>query len=249
MNQRQRTILKKLKKLGHVSIADEAMSFGVNEMTIRRDLKFFEELGEATRVHGGAIPRSQAPLGVDSLISSPRDAQVRIAREVVKQLDPGSTVLLNTGTTVLQVAREIAAAELRLTVMTNSLPVAVALYQSDCQVLLTGGALRQESLDLTGPITEKNLDEVYVDVLIAGCDGAIPEEGFFTTDLNLAEMEKKSVKISRRVIVITESFKFGKRSFAKFASPDEVDLVISDDQLNDSDRKSLASQNVTLTMV
>jgi len=244
MNTRQKKILQKLKRNGHVSIAKEAHAFAVNEMTIRRDLNILESIGEATRIHGGAIPQVSIPGGMDFLATSPRDAQIRIAQETIKHLEPNSTVMLNTGTTVLQVAREIATSEIPLTVITNSLPVAIVLYRSQCQVILTGGTLREKWVDLTGPLTQKNLDAYYVDILIAGCDGALPQEGFFTSDINLAEIEKKSVQISNKVIIVTESSKFGKKSFAKFATIDKVDIIISDKKLPKSTVDELSKQNI-----
>jgi len=167
------------------------------------------------------------------LTGTARNSQVLIARETVKLLQPNSSVMLNTGTTVLQVAKEIALSEIPLTVITSSIAVAIALYRSKCQVLLTGGTLRQKWVDLVGPITQKNLDEYYVDVLVTGCDGALVNEGLFTSDINLAEIEKKTVQISNRVILVTESHKFGRKSFAHFAKIDEVDVVITDSNLED----------------
>ena len=249
MNDRQKKILQKLKKNGHVSITEESQAFAVNEMTIRRDLTALEKIGEATRVHGGAIPRSPMPGGLDFMTSPAREAQIKIAKEAIKHLQPNSTVMLNTGTTLLQVAREIANAEIPLTIITNSLAVAIALYRSRCQVILTGGTLREKWVDLAGPVTQKNLDEYYVDVLITGCDGALADEGFFTSDINLAEIERKSVEISSKVIVVTESAKFGQKSFAKFANIDEVDLVISDQNLPPAVIKQLKQRKVDLIQV
>ena len=248
MNNRQNKILQKLKKEGHVSIAKEAALFEVNEMTIRRDLIALEKIGEATRIHGGAVPWSPFPDGLDIMTAAPRQNQILIAKETVKQLEPNISVMLNTGTTVLQVAREIAAKEIPLTVITNSLPVAIALYRTPCQVVLPGGSLRQKWADLSGPLTRKNLDEYYVDVLITGCDAAMSEDGFFTDDINLAEIEQKSVEISKKVIVVTESSKFGHRSFAKFAELDEIDSLITDNDMKKTDKENIRKRDINLIL-
>ena len=128
----------------------------------------------------------------------------------------------STGSTTLEVARLLAVSGKRLSVVTNSLPIAAALFQTPIQVILTGGTLRSDSLDLAGPVTEKNLDEYYIDMLISGCDGAFASEGFFTKDINLAEMERKAVQKSKKVLIVAEVHKFKQRAFVKFASPGEV---------------------------
>jgi len=221
-------LLDRLKSEGHVSVGEQAAKLRVTEMTIRRDLRAFEELGVATRVHGGAIPATPLPCGLSVISRIPRPEQIRIAQKTVETLAPNSTIMMNVGTTVFQVAREIAAANIPLTVITNSLPVAVALHQSACQVVLTGGLLRREALDLSGPLTEKNLDEYQVDVLIAGCDGMDPERGFHTSDANLAAIERHSAKIAEKVVIVAESAKFAARAFARFADMEDVSTLVTD---------------------
>ncbi len=240
MNIRQKTLLEKLKKLGTLSIEEEADHFSVSTMTIRRDIQLFEEHGLAIRTHGGAVPRVNDPSQLFIQAKS-TEAQKHIAAKTIELISPGSTIMLSTGTTTLEVARQLATSSLQLSVVTNSLPIAATLYQTQIQVILTGGTLRSNSLDLTGPVTEKNIDEYYIDTLITGCDGAIAQEGFFTKDMNLAEMEKKSVKKSRKVIVTTESHKFNNPSFVKFASTKEVSVLVTDKKISDNDKHILAS--------
>ena len=247
MNARQKTLLEKLHKLGRLSIEEEAVAFDVAPMTIRRDIQFFESQGIAIRTHGGAVPRVSDPM---RLFTQPESsmAQKRIARKAVEIIPPECTVLLSTGSTTLEVARQLAASDLRICVITNSLPIAAVLFQTKIQVILTGGSLRSNSLDLTGPVTEKNLDEYYIDILITGCDGA-SADGFFTKDLNLAEMEKKSVKKSGKTIIVTESHKFAKPAFVKFASIDEISTVITDKKLSEEIAVPLRHSGLELILV
>lgn len=230
MNSRQKKLLEKLRKGIELSITEEAGNFGTSEMTIRRDFQFLQDEGLALRTHGGAVIRDTADNELTN-ISNASDAQKRIAKMTLKLIKPNATIMLSAGTTTLQVAREIAKSGMRISIVTNSLPIAAVLFKTDVKVLLTGGELRKNSMDLVGPVTEKNLGEFYIDTLISGCDGADPQEGFFTSDMNLAEMEKKSVQISEKVIIITESHKFLKRSFVKFALPEEVSIVVTDRSL------------------
>jgi DeoR/GlpR family transcriptional regulator of sugar metabolism len=246
MNHRQQILMDELNRCGHVSVVGLAEKLKVTEMTIRRDLQMLEQQRLLTRVHGGAIPSSKLPLGTDILTIPANVNQVAIAKAAVAALPPNATVMLNVGTTVLQVAREMVSQRLALNVVTNSLPVAIILYQSECHVLLTGGSLRRQSLDLVGPVTEKNIDEYHVDILIAGCDGAIAGEGFFTSDVNLAAMEQKSVRIAAEVMIVTESHKFHKRSMAKFADISEVSTIITDTKLPSVDAELIRQHGINL---
>jgi DeoR family transcriptional regulator, aga operon transcriptional repressor len=230
MNIRQQKLLKKLKQQGSLSIEDEAATQGVSSMTIRRDIQMLAEKGLAIKTHGGAVPRVNDPEQL-FIQSKATEGQKRIAAKAVELIPGNSTIMLSTGSTTLEVARQLVASGKQLSVITNSLPIAATLYQTNIQVLLTGGTLRANSLDLVGPVTEKNIDEYYIDILISGCDGALAEEGFFTKDLSLAEMERKSVKKSHKIIIVTESHKFDRPAFAKFASTQDISTIITDTDL------------------
>ncbi len=247
MNSRQEKLLEKLDRTGRLSIEKEAGAFGVSSMTIRRDLKLLEGSGLAVSVRGGAISRSGGGGFLVPMQSTP--AQSRIAARAVKLLEPGSTVMLSIGTTTLEIARQLAVSDMQLTVVTNSLPVAAALFQTRARVLLTGGLLRAESLDLVGPIPERNLSEFHIDLLITGCDGAVSDEGFFTSDMNMAAVEKQSAAVSERIVVVAESGKFRGKSFVRFASVDDVAMVITDRGLRDADRRKLKKHRVQVVTV
>jgi len=246
MNNRQNILIEELNTNGYISVVEASEKLNVTEMTIRRDFNFLEEQGLIIRVHGGAAPRSPVPNGIDVMMQKPRPAQRAIAKETVKTLSAGQTVMLNVGTTVLQIAKEIASSRIPLTVVTNSMLCAIALYKSQSQVLLLGGSIRKESLDLLGPITENNLDAYHVDVLISGCDGANSTDGFFSSDINLSALEQKAVKIADKVIIVTESHKFSKKSFSKFATIQDVSLLISDEKLSNIDKTNLQNNNTEI---
>jgi DeoR/GlpR family transcriptional regulator of sugar metabolism len=232
-----------------LEIEAESRSFAVSSMTIRRDFKKLEEMNLALSVQGGIVLRAGAR---DEPFSLERgsDAQRRIASEAIRRFGSAKTVMLSVGTTTLEIARQLVRQppNIPLTVVTNSLPIASVLFRSEIQVVLTGGVFRAGSMDLVGPITEKNLSEFHLDLLVSGCDAADPESGFFTNDLNLAAAERKSVEASDRVIIVTESHKFSRRSFVRFASLDEVMMVVTDSDLSDSDRKALADRRVEVVL-
>lgn len=243
MNQRQQEILDRLNRTGKVLIDEEAEHFGVAKMTIRRDLRFLERNGLAVQTKKGAIPKPKiysAPLNMaeDSTVKR------KIAEKLLEMIEPSSTILLSTGTTTLTFARLLAQQNLPFTIITNSIPIASALFQTRVKVILIGGELRTNSLDLVGPAAEKYLSEYHIDLLVTGCDGADAQHGFYTSDLNLANLEKMSVKVSDKVIVITESCKFGKKALVKFAEITDVDTIITDNNLKSIDRELINRKGV-----
>lgn len=122
-----------------------------------------------------------------------------------------------------------------MTVITNSLPIASTLFRSCCKVILLGGELRTDSLDLMGPVAEKNLEEYHVDYLVSGCDAAIADHGFYTSDMSLANLEQKSLRIADHSVIICDSSKFGKRALTRFAMTGQIDLLVTDDRIAAAD--------------
>ena len=243
MNQRQQDLLDRMNRNGNILIESEAEYFCVAPMTIRRDLRFLEKNGLAVQTKKGAIPKPKiyaAPLNMaeDSTIKR------KIAARLLEMIEPSSTVLLSTGTTTLTFARLLAQQNLPLTIITNSIPIASALFQTRIKVILIGGELRTTSLDLVGPAAEKYLSEYHIDLLVTGCDGADAEQGFYTSDLNLANLEKLSAKVSDKVIVITESRKFGRKALVKFAEIADVDAIITDNHLKAIDHELIIRKGV-----
>lgn len=247
MNTRQQELKNKIDTLGHIDIVTEAEAFGVSEMTIRRDIAFLEKNGLAVQVKGGAIPKAKI---CESMIDSPtKNAIAAGMMEILEQMPEVKTLMLSTGGTTLAFARLLAQKNLPITVLTNSIPIASALFQTQTKVILTGGELRTTSMDLVGPAAEKYLSDYHVDLLLTGCDGADSQEGFYTSDLNLASYEKLSVKIADKTFILTESLKFKRKALAKFAELNEIDSLITDNNLKAIDREILARRKIKVITV
>ncbi len=235
MNIRQSQILDLIEKQGRVSIAGIREAFDVSEMTVRRDLAYLEENGYVTRVHGGVIAGRK--LFFDSSFTQRKREHVeekrKIARKAVSLIEPGENIILDTGTTTLYVAEELVKLDLVITVATTSLAVASTLFNSNMEVLIFGGFLRREIPDLFGPLTESNLQEFHAHKLFMGCDGLTAEEGFFTSDLHISKIEERMATTSDRVIVVTDSSKFGRKSFVRYAETHAVHTLITDSNVSE----------------
>jgi len=244
MDSRKTTILDMLVEELPVSVRDLARRFEVSEMTIRRDLDELQRQGFLVRTHGGAVSTARLRFlqaGMPSARVSPE--KTAIARTTAGLLGTGQTVMIDTGTTSLEVARHIGR-DSGLTVVTTSLCVAQELYSSPVSVLLLGGFLRKEFPSVYGPLTEKTLGDLRVDAVVMGCDGADSASGFYTDDLHISSLEQVMISIADRVIVVTESVKFGRRAFARYATLEQVDTLVTDSGLSDQDRAALKEHGV-----
>lgn len=248
MHQRRKRILDMLRR-GKILIKTAASELGVTEMTLRRDLKELEAEKLVLLVKGGAIPH---PVRYEPEENSGKltNRKFRIAQAVFQRILPADSLFLSTGTTTLAFAKLIASQYvLPMTVITNSLPVASALFRSHCTVILLGGELRTTSLDLIGPIAERNLEEYHVNWLVSGCDGAFAEYGFYTSDVSLSNLEKKSLKIADHAAIITASAKFGRRTLTRFASLKDIELLVTDDRLTKADQNKLEKASIEVVKV
>ena len=176
-----------------VDIAELAESFGVSEITVRRDLEKLEQHGLLQRTIGGAIPAER--MAFDFNFAQRRQTRQKekqaIVREALKVIQPGHRLILDTGTTTLELAYLLK--DLRdVTVITPSLAVASVLqFSRNIQTILLGGIFRQGSADLTGSVTEDNLDMFAVDIVFQGADGIGLDGTLYNADLRLARVDQK----------------------------------------------------------
>lgn len=225
---------------GRLVIKAAALELGVTEMTLRRDLRYLENQGDLLQVRGGAVlhPARYEP---EKKEKEDLARKFQLAEALYKRILPVETLFISTGSTSLAFAKLLARHNtLPVTVITNSLPVASTLFKTHCHVILLGGELRSNSLDLVGPVAERNIADYHVDYLISGCDAASSDYGFYTSDMNLSNLEKKSIHIADKTAIITSSSKFGKKALTRFAAREDVDLLITDNDLPENDYKNLS---------
>lgn len=251
MHHRQQQILGMLQR-GRVEYAVAARALGVTEMTVRRAVRALELRKLALPVKGGAIPYPplQSDASEHSASFSGEALKMALAEALYARLQPLDSLFIGTGSTALCFARVIALKQkLPMTVVTHSLNVASTLFRTRCKVFLLGGELRNESLDLVGPAAEKNLEEYHVRWLVSGCDGAWADSGFYTSDVSLSNLEKKSLRIADAVAIITDSSKFTHRALTRFAGVEEVDLLVTDSALNEEDSGKLEQNGIEILKV
>ncbi|MDT5068732.1 MAG: hypothetical protein QOK02_4887 [Mycobacterium sp.] len=214
-----------------VGYAELAADFDVSEMTIRRDVEALESIGVVRRIVGGAI----ALKGKDSepafatRVADAAEEKSHIADAVADLIGPNETLILDSGSTALAVARSLRGRRLGLTVVTPSLLAALELIdQPDTTVVLTGGELRPGELSLIGPAAEESLAGYNCDTYVMGVAGIDDERGI--SDYHQAESGVKRAASRRadRVIVAADNSKLGRVTFVRIAALSQVDVIVTD---------------------
>lgn len=213
-----------------ISISALADAFGVSEMTIRRDLAVLEGKSHIQRTHGGAMLTERMMLEFDyrDRRATHRAAKQAIAAEARKLVQPGQRLILDTGTTTLELAALLKDGE-DLTVITPSLAVASELQHAPgVEVILLGGIIRRGNPDLTGPVTEHCLELFAADLVFQGAD-AISLDGFiYNSDIRLAKVDRLMRRLADRNCLLSDHSKIGATALARNGSLAEVDIFITD---------------------
>jgi len=232
-----------------VSVAELAETFGVAAMTIRRDLDALAREGRVTRTHGGALlaaPGAATFEFEDRRQSHPAEKRA-VARAAAEMIEPGMTVILDTGTTTLELARLLGGIP-DLTVVTSSLAIASALFAvPGIELTLLGGTVNRSSPDLSGVLTVDNLKTLHADVAFVGADGA-DANGYSTSSMDIAQVSRAIIGSADRKILLADSSKFGTRAFVRIARWDALDHVIVDDGLPARPRRWLKKAVKKLTL-
>lgn len=212
-----------------VRVDDLASTLQVSAATIRRDLEDLEKHGVLRRVHGGAMAvegNLDEPFFDDKAFIAAREKEA-IAEAALRMVGAKDTVFLDGGSTVLALARRLQAFA-QLTVVTNSLRVAHIFSGTGPRMILVGGECRCLSQTLVGPLTRHILGATNFDIAFMGTVGVTTEDGLTTTDPAEAFTKELALSRARRVMLLADGSKFGKSSFVRFGSIEDVDVLITD---------------------
>jgi DeoR family transcriptional regulator of aga operon len=249
--ERRRAILAALNRDGRVLVKDLAAHFQVSQITIRKDLEVLQGRGLLHRTHGGALVPSSGALNDPSLQEKEklhRTEKMRIAQAAVRLVEEGQSILLDSGTTTMAIARALRSFR-KLTVITNAVNIAAELANSEIEVILTGGTVRKNSFSLVGPLAEETLRHLSADTLFLGVDGFDTRLGLSTPNLQEAKVNRVMVEISRRVVAVCDSSKFGRRSLSTIVPPNAIHHVITDKKISKMDVQNLKDSGVSLTLI
>ena len=225
---------------GRVEIDAAAERLGVSPATVRRDLDELANQQLLVRTRGGAVPTSVSyDLPLRYKLTRRPDEKRSIASAAAAIVVPGSVVGLNGGTTTTEVARALALrADLHddggngngnpITVVTNALNIAHELaVRPHVKLVVTGGVVRSQSYELTGPLAMPALERLTLDVTILGVDGISATDGATTNNETEAAVNELMAQRARTVVVVADSSKLGRRAFARICPIERVDILVT----------------------
>lgn len=234
LDTRRAQILDLLERDGEQSIDGLAERFDVSGMTIRRDLQELAGDGKVIRTHGGAAPSQRISFEFRFLERARQQAKEKeqIADIATKLISPGDSVLLDSSTTTLAIARRLPAIG-ELTVVTTSLPIASELFgRAGIDVILLGGALRNDSPDLCGALTESNLDVIRADIAFIGVDAIDYEGHLYNRSPEVGRMLQQMARSADRVCAVADHTKIGRHELMRFADIRDWFALITDSGLD-----------------
>jgi len=244
---RREKIMNLLAEHGKVYVHELSELFGVSEVTIRNDLDQLEKKNHLIRARGGALKR-EGQVSLDVNLSEKHkknlDEKSRIGKTAARMIANSETVILDSGTTTAEIARNLGGAE-HVTVITNAINIVNILIQNPgIKVIIPGGMLRKNSLSLIGPFASRNLSGLFVDKVFIGVDGFDTDLGAFTPNIEEAHLNQMMIDIAKEVIMVADSSKFNRKSLAHICPVNKIHTVITDDGLDPATRKKLEDQGV-----
>jgi DeoR/GlpR family transcriptional regulator of sugar metabolism len=230
--ERRRRIARLILETGSVSVASLEEEFGISPMTARRDLVMLEEEGLVRRVHGGAVLPKFAG-HEDSFwyrIEEEVAAKERLAEVAVGLLEPGTSVFLDCSTTTYYVARRILREGLRVTLLTNSVPVMEMFMKHEApktDIIGVGGLMRKLTLSFVGPHAVRTISAHSADKAFISVKG-ITGEGYLTDpDLMEAEVKRAMIEHAEEPVLLVDGGKFEKRGLNVITHVSELALALT----------------------
>jgi len=251
MSEERRTqILQIVRTIGRAKVNELAHRFSTSAVTIRNDLNELHLRGLVLRSHGGAVlPETilrESP--VNERLKSHVEEKRRIGAIAASLIHDGGTIILDSGTTTLEIARQIKNKQ-GLQVITNGVNVAAELLDArGVQTFIVGGTVRGDSASIVGRSTEELFEQFSADKLFlsgAGCD---PDFGVSGANVDETMVNRAMLRISREIILVADASKFSKRSMARIAPFSEIDTVISDSSLRVEMQQKLLSLGCNLML-
>ena len=249
--ERRTKILELLEKQGQVAVVELSKRFKTSEVTIRNDLKALHARGLIRRAHGGAVKVATVSMDPSLKVKAElhADEKRRIGAAAAEMINDGDSIILDSGTTTHQIARQIKHKN-DLKVITNGLNIAMELFGTDdIQLIFLGGVIRQNSLSSVGHFAEDVLAQLSADKVFLAVDACDLEFGLSTPNLEESQVNQAMARIAREKILVADSSKFGKRSLSRIIPLSDIDAIITDRALPLEMQNDLRALDLKLVLV
>lgn len=251
MLDRRARIAELVRQRGVVRVEELAELFQVSPVTIRSDLAQLEKEGVLIRDRGGAVPSAQSStlIAFEQRAGINLDEKRRLGRVAARFVDPGDTILMDAGTTVVEMTRYLQQVA-PLTVVTNALNVAVELHTlPHARVVLLGGTVNYEALSTLGPLVEQSLSDMVVQKLFLAAESIDLHIGVTDSTMEIAQVKRAMIRAARKVILVADASKWQRSGFIKVVSFDAIHTVVTDSRLPAAIRAEIERRGIELVLV
>jgi DeoR family fructose operon transcriptional repressor len=242
--ERKRRIVELVTARDGCTVAELSTELDFSETTIRRDLDDLDGQNLIERTHGGAMPVVDRISDYERRARKNRAAKEAIAERAVEEIHEEQVVLLDAGSTTLEVSKRIPE-DLAFVAVTNHPLIVHELGGKAAKVQLTGGTFEKEHQILWGPLAERVIERMEFDIALLGTEGVHAEAGLTTAYDDAARIKELMITNSRRSVVLADHSKLGKRNIVRYAAFSDIDLLVTDGELPEDIAKVADDRGVT----
>lgn len=248
---RRRKITELVDTRGSIRVAEISGLLSVSPVTVRKDLEALAHEGLLVRDHGGAIARTHTALSIafNQRAELNGEAKQRIGEAAANLVQPGETIMLDAGSTLMEMAKRIPRVS-PLAIITNALNIALEVGAlPGVHVVLAGGSLSPQTISTVGPLAERDLGDLLVDRLFLGTHGFELETGLSDLSMEVARVKRAMITTAKSVILLADSSKFGTRAFARVVPLSAINCLITDTAFPEDAARRLAAMNIEVRRV
>ncbi len=249
VEERRQKVLDLVGRRGFVALADLAKSIEVSESTIRRDLEHLHQQGVLKRTHGGAIYVGDGLTlpALEERTGSQVEEKRAIGRAAASLIGDGDAILLDGGTTTLEVARRLIGK--RIQIVTNSLPIANLFASNhETDLVMLGGYVYPKTGVALGPLTVRMMENIHVQKAILSV-GGITAKGLFNSNLLLVETEQQMMRCADEVVVVADHTKIGRQALAYLCDLAAIDTIVVDSGVTPQQEEIIGKADIRLIKV
>ena len=251
---RKKKIVDLLLTKGAITYEELASVFNMSAMTIRRDVEQLAKDGKVLKVLGGVqianAPDNYYETQLTQRFRQNREAKIAIAEKAVESIQSRDTIFLDGSTTCLELAKILARCGKGTTVVTNSILVCQKLgVNNTLRILTMGGQYDPDSFSFAGELSEQQIDQYYFDKAFMSTRGFIPSEGTFESNIGTFRLKQLIARNSNEVVLLVDSSKFGKRALSKVLNMSDINRVITNDDVSESDISSIKNGGCVVDVV
>lgn len=241
VEQRRREILQLAQSKGSVTVDELCKIYHVSNATIRADLCNLDSRNLLQRTHGGAICIVNNDLELTSSQKEDKfiEDKIAIGKKALEYVKPGDAIVLDTGTTVLQFAKQLTDIT-NITVFVYDLKTALVLEDLGIEnIIFLGGVIRKNFHCTMGSALIEDINNCHFDTCFVATNGISTKRGLSTSNINVADAKAAIIANSKRVILLSDSSKVNHESTILFASLKDIDTIITDNKISKEDLKQL----------